>query len=569
MPVLFLLRGCKTFYNIFHAPFPTFWYNRSVMNSPFYKSLCRLPEWAWVVLLLGVALVLRLTNLDATSVWMDEVYSLMVANGHITPATLHPAILSASEYYRQHLAWHPLDWQALLNALKINVHMPLYYVLLNPWLGQFGNNAIGLRSFSALCSTLMLIPVYLLGRAMGGQKLGMTALIVTALVPFQIYFGQEGRMYALSLLWCALSALAFWKTLYAPKPLGWSLLYALSVTAGVGTHYMFLFYLTFHGVYALWWLAKTRDFKRFALFGFAALSLGALGAAWYPVYQIQQHGVNEEYHFAKGWSGWLRYLTAPVWQPLMMIAGANRLERLVYIPATILLSLGFLWKRRETPAEGMGFFRTTGFVLLWIVVPLLAQIGYDALKQTHTVVIDRYVLLISPAMALWFAMALEQVAQASRKPGLFRSAVYSLMLLLAIATVWSPSPFRDEHNKDKDMQAKMRFMTHQARSDDLVFTNGPWGASLLAAYYLNAQRPNQPMTYWINAHRGQTVPLPPTGLLTPYHRVWLFRNRANNERGLQDIKEYLQTQYAAHTQLQDWFIYWNPAFSVAPVAGSP
>lgn len=523
-----------------------------------------------MALVLLLAFALRLANLNATSLWMDEIYSLMVANGHVTPAVLHPAILPASEYYQQHLAWQPLDFKLLLDALKINVHMPLYYVLLNPWLGWFGNNAIGLRSFSALCSTLILIPVYLLGKALDGRKTGYISLVVAALVPFQIYYGQEGRMYALSLFWCALSGLAFWKTLYAEKPLGWSLLYALSTTAGLGTHYMFVFYLAFQAIYAVIWLINTRDFKRFALFGFALAALGALMLAWYPIYRIQQHGVNEEYHFAKGWVGWLRYATALVWQPLVVVAGANKLERLFYMPLTVLLLLSLLQKRGKPQNAHQSFFQREGFLLMWVFLPLLAQIGYDAFKQTHTTVIDRYVLLISPAMCLWLGLAIARLpALLERKikrvnAERLQYGLLGLMLWLAVCNVLAPSPFRDEHNKDNDLRAQFRTMTQQARPNDLVFTNGPWGASLLAAYYLNQQRPGQPMIYWINTHRGQSVPLPQPTLLMPYHRVWLFRNRANNERGLQQLKEYLQAVYPQHIRQQDWFIYWDPRFSPAP-----
>jgi uncharacterized membrane protein len=501
---------------------------------------------------------------------MDEIYSLMVANGHVTPSVLQPTILTARDYYQQYLAWQPLDFKLLLDALKINVHMPLYYLLLNPWLGWFGNNAIGLRSFSALCSTLMLIPIYWLGKAIGGRKSALIALIVAALVPFQIYYGQEGRMYALSLLWCALSGLAFWKTLYAEKPLGWSLLYAISTTAGLGTHYMFVFYLVFQAGYGILWLVKTKDFKRFSLFGFALIALGAFIWAWYPIYQIQQQGVNEEYHFAKGWVGWLRYLTVLVWQPLVVVSGANKLERLFYMPVTVLLSLSMVLRRGNLKDDKSSFFQREGFLLMWIFLPLLAQIGYDALKQTHTAVIDRYVLLISPAMCLWLGLAI------ARLPALLapkfqpikmewtRYGLLGLMLLLALCNVWNPSPFRDEHNKDNDFSAQFRTLTQQAKPDDLVFANGPWGASLLAAYYLNQQRPQQPMIYWINTHRGQAIPLPSPALLKQYHRVWLFRNRANNERGLQQAKEAMQSLYPEYTRQQDWFIYWDPAFSPAP-----
>ena len=131
------------------------------------------------------------------------------------------------------------------------------------------------------------------------------------------------------------------------------------------------------------------------------------------------------------------------------------------------------------------------------------------------------------------------------------------MLILAVCNVWSPSPFRDEHNKDKNIRQKFRYMTQHAHPGDLIFANGPWGAALLAAYYLKQQRPTQPMIYWISHHRGHTIPLPDSRLLQSYSRTWLFRNRANNERGLQQAKEYLQAQYQQHTQTHDWFIYWT------------
>jgi hypothetical protein len=63
------------------------------------------------------------------------------------------------------------------------------------------------------------------------------------------------------------------------------------------------------------------------------------------------------------------------------------------------------------------------------------------------------------------------------------------------------------------------------------------------------------MFYWINQHQGQAVPLPAPSLLSAYQRVWLFRYRANNERGLQQAKEYLQSQFPRMTRTHDWFIY--------------
>lgn len=511
-----------------------------------------------VCLLLGIfllALALRLFNLDASSLWIDEMYSFMVANTHLPPLFLtvsEKAIQPAGEFYRQYLLWQPLQLSALLAMLKVNVHMPLYYLLLNPWLQWFGNDAVGLRSFSALVSALTVLPVYGLGKAFGGKRAGLLSALVVALLPFQVYYGQEGRMYALSLFLAACSALAFWQTLHGRQAAGWwSVFYAVCIALGTLSHYMFAFFLGAQACYALLWLLRYRDWKRFSMLGLAGVALLLVVAFWMPIYQLQQNGVNEAYHFAKGLVGYPRYLTALIWQPLVVVAGDNRLERIFYIPFCLSMVLSHVRFTRIRLAEtGSGFlFQRDIFLTIWIFAPLLLQIAYDFWKGTHTSVIDRYAMLIAPAMALLIGLGL------SRCKAHFQTVLLSVMLLLAIATVWQPSPFRDEHNKDKDIRGKFSMMAQQAKPDDLVLANGPWGAALISAYYLNQFRPEQPILYWINRHGNQSVPLPASTVFKPYGRVWLFRYRANNERGLQAIKDRLKASYPKLERRVDWFLY--------------
>lgn len=518
-------------------------------NQPTHFQTFKIPLFIFIL-----AVVLRLCNLTTTSLWIDEIYSFQVANGHLPPAHLDGQIHTAAAYAQQYLAWQPFNWHTLIELLKINVHMPLFYVLLNPWLGLLGNTEFGLRSFAALFSVLMLLPIYQLGKSLGGgSKSGYFSMLIAAVVPFQLYFAQEGRMYTLSLLWAALSTFAFWKILYANRPFGWSVLYAFSLLGGFFSHYMFVFYLAFHAIYALLWLLKTKDWKRFSYFSLAAGLLVIAAWAWAPIYQIQQQGVNDDYHFAKGLKNPMRYLTALVWQPLVMIAGDNKLERLFYMPLTAILFLFYLFKPKSPQAEGKRFrFEVEGFLLAWIFVPLLVQIAYDLLKHTHTVVIDRYVLLISPAICLWLGLSLNQLWALGKQKWV--AGLVSLMILLGVAAVWSPSPFRDEHNK-KDIRGKIAWMTQQAKVDDLVVVNGPFGAVNLAAWYLSKSRPQQPILYWISEVRQQAVPLPDANQFKPYRRIWLFRDRANNERGLQRIKDYLQSMYPHLKREKDWFIY--------------
>lgn len=545
-------------------------------------------------LILFLALLLRLWNIDASSMWIDEIYSLIVGNVHISPPTLDLQVHPVQYFYQQYLTWQPMDFDKLLTLLKINVHMPLYYLLLNPWLKIFGTGAAGLRSFSAFWSVLMLLPIYFLGKSFGGRRAGLFCAFAGAVLPFQIYFAQEGRMYTLSLFWACLSALALWKMLAlneteaGSEPIeatnrklahsAWSWLYALAVMLGVLSHYMFAFYLGFHAVYVLIRVAQTRDWKKLTLFLPAALGLLAIALVWYPVFRIQQQGVNEEYHFAKGLVGWPRYLTALLWNPLITVSGDNEWQRIFYFPLTVLLLAFYgLNKRAGRNASpklqagnnsGMpGNWQIDLFLTCWLFVPLLLQIAYNLVNRSHTVVVDRYILLISPAMILWLGLALDRLfergslnlgrlrlsAKTARRASIL---LVEVMLLLAVAAVWMPSPFRDEHNK-KDIRGQIEWMVANSGRDELVFINGPYGAPPLAAYYLRQLRPDQPILYWVSDYKGSRPPLPDAKVLAPYKKVWLFRNRANNERGLQRAKDYLKWLYPKleYYEDPDWFVY--------------
>ena len=576
-----------------------FCYSQPVSASKFLKNPASRPGLA-LGLILFIALLLRLSNLDATSLWIDEIYSFVVANGHTEATQIDVQIHPAQWFYDRLIAWQPLHWETLVELLKRNVHMPLYYLVLNPWLGFWEktvglNDVLALRSLSVLFSVLMIVPLYLLGQALGdsedaearkklGLRTGLLVAFVAAVSPFQLYYAQEGRMYAMGMCWAAWSSLGLWKILYTPpgqKNGGWDGMYPVFLALGVLTHYMFVFFLGFHFVFALIWLRqhwaeeKANGFERCKMLLGALILLILIAIWWYPIYKVQQQGVTEEYHFAKGMVDFTRYLEVFVWQPLMMLSGENKLIRCFYIPATVSLAVAGIWTfvKTKTPLT----WRREGFIACWIFVPLLVQVIYDLMKGTHTSVIDRYVMLTAPGMLLWLGWMGSKFWAARH----LKKAIV-LFLGLAIAAAWAPSPFRDEHNK-KDIADKidtMAFIQLDALSppqENLIFVNGPYGVPGLAAYYLASRSYGywqdelkgnthtafngidklsfQPMLYWINRYNGKEYPLPDKALFKPYQRVWLFRTRANNERGLQTAKDYLKSMYPNVVKQNDWLIY--------------
>lgn len=137
-------------------------------------------------ILIGAAL--RLARLGAQDLWYDEAATAWIAR---------------------------LPLPDLLQAVAGDVHPPLWYLVEAAAVRFLGNTEWALRLPAALCSiaALALIPslsLSLLGRG-AGVRVGLVATWIMALSPFQIWYAQEGRMYALLLLAVELGALAMLK----------------------------------------------------------------------------------------------------------------------------------------------------------------------------------------------------------------------------------------------------------------------------------------------------------------------------------------------------------------------
>ncbi len=134
----------------------------------------------WLTLLLAAGL--RFYRLAGQSLWSDEGNSVALAQlglGEIAART----------------AW--------------DIHPPFYYWLLNAWMRVFGQDEVAVRSLSAVIGVLLVAVVYRLGSRLFNVHVGLLAAIFAAVSPFQVYYAQEARMYALLAL---LGALVVWTT---------------------------------------------------------------------------------------------------------------------------------------------------------------------------------------------------------------------------------------------------------------------------------------------------------------------------------------------------------------------
>mgnify|MGYP003377862160 CR=1 FL=1 len=186
-----------------------------------------------LLLALLLAFALRLHRLGAESLWYDETVSVYLAR---------------------------LPIPAMLAHTAGDIHPPGYYLLLHGWnLLAHPILAHGLEflfAWPSLCFGMIAVAlIYALGRRLLGAPVALLAVLFAALDPFQIWYGQEVRMYTVG---AALGLLCLWATLQAlsrPRGWRWLVVYSLAAAAGLYVLYYFAFLLVALNVIAvyLWW----------------------------------------------------------------------------------------------------------------------------------------------------------------------------------------------------------------------------------------------------------------------------------------------------------------------------
>lgn len=132
---------------------------------------------------------------------------------------------------------------------------PLYYLVAWGWVRVFGDDALGLRSLSALVGVLAVPVTFAAGRLIAGPRAGLAAAVLVAVDPILVWYAQEARAYALLVL---LSALTLWLVARArerptpPRLAAWT----LAAAAALWTHYFALFLIA---PQAVWLLSGRRD----------------------------------------------------------------------------------------------------------------------------------------------------------------------------------------------------------------------------------------------------------------------------------------------------------------------
>ena len=141
-----------------------------------------------ILLLLTIAgAFLRLFQLGAASLWLDEASTLTYARLSLTQI-----------------------WGSLSSGTEF--HPPLFYAL-EHFMLALGESEAVLRLIPAIAGILTIPVFYLLGSEILDRNTGILAAALLAFCPFHIFYSQEARDYALMLLFLSLALLFFLRLL--------------------------------------------------------------------------------------------------------------------------------------------------------------------------------------------------------------------------------------------------------------------------------------------------------------------------------------------------------------------
>ncbi|MCA9348603.1 glycosyltransferase family 39 protein [Candidatus Saccharibacteria bacterium] len=240
--------------------------------------LRQIKKYPWLVAAI-ILLCFTLPTLARYSFWFDESYTSAITD---------------------HSARQAIELTA------VDVHPPLYYIVMFYWRDVFGSSDIAMRSLSVVFGVAALIFLYKLLARLFERRTATVGTIFASLGPFVIRYSQEARMYTLVATFILASTyvlVVLMQRRLAARSLKLWVVYGLLITACVYTHYFSSLILVPHLVYIIRvnqspqtsgrlkrWLQALRRVRKGLLVA-GGISFG-LFLPWLPTFMRQIGSVN-------------------------------------------------------------------------------------------------------------------------------------------------------------------------------------------------------------------------------------------------------------------------------------
>ncbi|HLE14941.1 MAG TPA: glycosyltransferase family 39 protein [Anaerolineales bacterium] len=219
-----------------------------------------------LITLVVIGAGVRLYLLAEKSIWLDEAFSITISQRSL------------------------VDMLSLI--VRTDTHPPLYYLVLKIWL-VFGESETQARLLSTLFSIASIPLIYFVGASLyEDERVGLIAAIILTLSPFQVWYAQETRMYAMLTFFVLASAYFFLRALRYGDWRDW-IGYILTTVVALYTDNGAIWYIATITVFFL--LSLRRYKERIVYWFLSAVAIGLLYLPWLPFFLSQTRQVTEDF----------------------------------------------------------------------------------------------------------------------------------------------------------------------------------------------------------------------------------------------------------------------------------
>ena len=395
----------------------------------------------WLVAVcIAVFAGLILASINRSSIWHDEGYS---------------AVLIENNYL------------GIVERTALDVHPPLYYLLLKTWAIVFGDQIMTLRLFSAACMLGAILVTWRIFRKLYGAKAGLVALAAMSMGSFLVRYGQEMRMYGLASLLASLATFWYIKTYLGKQSSTWQhAAYGLIVLAGMYTQYFFVLVPAVHAFHYFFvrlegsWLSRVKSLGPMLVGGLVAV-LGFL--PWLPTVQKQFGEVHGSFWIPKVGVETLTStpIAMTVFRKQFQMTGFYGLIAVLALLAVVLLVYKFYVSKQD---------KVSRLLVLSIVLPpvLLFVLSLPPMQPSYQ---DRYMSFMAPIFYGVLGVAALQIGRRWRYgTGLALAAVASLLIYGQVSNFWDGN----NHGWEPQPYFTMNSVIDQIQDDSPVYATSLW-----------------------------------------------------------------------------------------------
>ena len=404
--------------------------------------------------ILLAAFILRIINITGESLWRDEVDSVR-------------------------FAFAPYS-DIFANFAKPGQNGPLYHLMLRGWLSLTGTSDFTLRYFSLLFGVLSVALLYVLARRLLGRQVALFAMLLITLAPTHIWYGSEGKMYALQLA-LLLMALAKCKAQHGKWRAADASIFVICTTLSYGVHLLSPLFFPIALLYTLSSQSSIPNPQPFAqnlkskiqnpkfLWPFALVTLPYLPfLLWQiPLIRDGMHTGHIQYSaetvmltLALNWSYGLLDVAPFNWPPALVWAAPLALGLMALVGA---------WRLWQTRRFGLLLVLFT-----WIILP---AVMVQLISLRVPLFEPRYVLWSSPALYLFAAASWQMKSRLT----LILQLTFLILNCLGLIAQFT-QPLRP------DMRGAAAWVRVHWQSGDALIFQMPYGRHTFAYYGLGEPR---------------------------------------------------------------------------------